>query len=288
MVVSGTKDFLGRIFTRRFFHNPLFVVGASRSGTTVLLQALGKHPYILSMRGEAPFITSAGGAAYLFEFAENKEYYLDSIKISKEFLYDYLRRISFEVVAGKNYGLKMIVEEIIKSDLSFVKKRYWCAKTFPNLTVSKGLMQLYPNTKFIYIIRNGCNVVQSMSKFSGFRHLDFAENCRAWVKSAESFDYLRDAEFGILVRHEQLVKEPEEVFQKVFSFIGIDYHENSANFIKNTLVHPLDKPTQANINVKNTLSSRRPSYEDWTPEHCEIFKNICGDVMSKLGYNIPF
>jgi hypothetical protein len=166
-----------------------------------------------------------------------------------------------------------MIKNILGEGVNVLKKRFWCAKTFPTVNVTKGLSRLYPNSKFIYIIRNGCDVVQSMSKFSGFRHQDFERNCLAWARSVENYDYLQDMESAIMVSHEQLIEKPDEVFEKVFSFIGIDNHENSANFIKNTLVHPLDKPTQTHVDVKTELSKRRPSYEKWTPE---------------LGYEVPF
>lgn len=281
-------NFIGKTLTNRCFHNPIFIVGASRSGTSVLLQALGKHPLILSTPGEAPFITNMGGAAYLFEFAENKDYYLSSIKVSKEYLYDSLRRLSFEVAAGKHYGLKMIVKDIIRGDTSLFKKRYWCAKTFPGLNVSKGLLRLYIRAKFIYIIRNGCDVVQSMTKFSGFRQQEFEDQCRAWAKAVEKYSYLVDLESAIEVSHEQMVTRPEELFQNIFGFLGIENHEGPVNYVKNNIVHPLDKPTQGAVNVEQFFSERKPSYESWSPEQRGLFKSICGEAMREFGYEIPF
>jgi hypothetical protein len=282
------KELLGKILTRNCFHNPIFIIGASRSGTSVLLQALGKHPKILSMSGEAPFITSMGGAVHLFEFAENRDFYLQSIKVTKDYLYNSFRRLSFEVAAGNNYGLKMIVKDILCGDLSLLWKRYWCAKTFPDYAVSKSLMQLYPKGKFVYIVRNGCSVVQSMTKFSGFREQSFEKNCRSWAESVEKYRYLLTLESAIVARHEQLVEDPKEIFQKIFSFIGAGYNEKPADFIKTVLVHPLDSSTKTGVDVKNVLNARKPPYENWSSEHRDLFKNICGNGMRALGYEIPF
>lgn len=282
------KDFLGNIFIKRLFDNPIFVVGAARSGTSVLLQALGKHPLILSMHGEAPFITNMGRASYLFEYADNKNYYVDSLKVPKDYLYDSLRRIAFEVSFGKHFGLRGMVKGILKEHIPILRRRYWCAKTFPDYDAAKGLEKLYHRVKFVYIIRNGCDVVQSMSKFSGFRHQEFEKNCRDWVRAAEKFNYLQDFEHAVMVSHEQLVEDPEELFQNIFSFLGIDYHKNSFEYVKNTHVHPLDKPTQHNTSAQNALRARKPAYEDWTSEQREMFKSICGNTMTQLGYEIPF
>jgi hypothetical protein len=282
------KQYLGKILTKNCFHNPIFVMGSSRSGTSVLLQALGKHPRILSMSGEAPFITSMGGAAHLFEFAENSDYYLRSIRVTKDYLYDYFRRLSFEVAAGSNYGLKMMLKGILSGDISLLLKRYWCAKTFPDYRVSKSLVQLYPKSKFVYMVRNGCSVVQSMTKFSGFREQSFETNCKSWAEAVKKYHYLLGFQSAVVIRHEQLVENTEEIFQKIFNLIGVGYHEKPADFIKTVLVHPLDSSTETGVDVKYILNARKPPYENWSSEQRSVFQNICGDGMRELEYEIPF
>lgn len=281
-------DYLGKLLTKSYCHNPIFVVGAPRSGTSVLLGALGEHPLIVSMRGEAPFITTIGGAAYLFEFAENKEYYLKSIRVPKQYLYDSLLRLSFEVAAGKNYGIKMILNGLLRGDISLFKKRYWCVKTFPDLNVSKSLLRLYPGVKFVYILRHGCDVVQSMTRFSGFRQQEFHKQCRAWATAMEKYRYLLNFEPAIVVRHEDLIEKPEEVFGRIFSFTGLSYHDNPTHFTRSTLVHPLDKETRTKTNVKTIFDKREPSHQNWSQEQRELFKRICGEKMREVGYDIPF
>jgi hypothetical protein len=282
------KTFTGKILTKQLFDKPIFIVGASRSGTSVLLQALGKHPAILSMPGEAPFITSMGGSTYLFEFDKSKNYYLESIKVSKEYLYDSFRRMAFEVAAGANYGIRSIAKNILHGDLSTLLKRFWCAKTFPTYNVGKGLVRLYPKVKFIYIVRNGFEVVHSRTKFHGFNKKSFDEHCKEWASTTERFRYLLTFERAITIRHEQLVTEPEIVFQNVFSFIGIRNHIESAHFVRNTLVHPLDKSTQTEVNVEKLLTERKTVFLSWSDEQRQLFRKICGNAMQALGYEMPF
>lgn len=47
---------LYRTLNWRYYHRPVFVIGTGRSGTTVLLEALGAHPNLLAAWGEAPLI----------------------------------------------------------------------------------------------------------------------------------------------------------------------------------------------------------------------------------------
>jgi len=57
-------DWLGRVASARFIKSPIFIVGGSRSGTIVLLKAMGRHVRILSTPSEDPFVTDVGGMVH--------------------------------------------------------------------------------------------------------------------------------------------------------------------------------------------------------------------------------
>jgi hypothetical protein len=282
------RDILGKNLTRKFFHRPILVVGASRSGTSILLQALGRHPLILTMAGESPFLTSIGGATYLFEFSDNRDYYLASLHAPKDYLYDSLRRLGFETVAGPYYGLKRMLKGLMQSHTMPFGKRFWCVKTFPSKEVARALRVLYPGLRVINIVRNGCDVVQSRTKFSGFNQQSFREHCREWAQAIQKFSYLTDAEMAVTVQHESLVKDPEAFFHGLFDFLGIEQHGGPAAYAMNTLVHPLDQETRDRVNVREILGARHPGYEDWSEEQKATFRSLCGVAMAAAGYEMPF
>jgi hypothetical protein len=280
--------FLARMLTRRCFSNPIFIVGSGRSGTSVLLQALGKHPRIFAMPGEAPLLTSLGSIPYLFDLGDQKDYYLASLKGSKERLYSRLQDLCFEISAGPDWGLKKLLREAIQDRVLPWKKQYWCAKTFPTYRVTEGLLKLYPRTRFIYMLRNGIDVVQSMTKYSGFRERDFVADCKHWSGEVEKYKYFIDLPAAVTVRHEDMVTEPGQVFQKIFSFLGIENHPASLSFVQTNLVHPLDMPDQNVAEVRKVFSSREPGYVQWTCEQKNTFKTICSEAMRGAGYEVPF
>src|SRR6266511_4426614 len=281
-------DTLGKLVTQRCFHHPIFVLGVGRSGTTALSEGLGKHPQILYMLNEIPSISHISSIPYLYEFGDRKDYYLRVLNVNKEYLYQSLRRLCFETVAGKHYGLKRLMQALYHGDIFLLNKRYWCAKAFPNFEGSQAILSLYPQTKFIHIIRSGCDVVQSRMQFPGFSHLGFNAHCRVWAENVEKYYYVSELKSAMQVRHEQLVSQPERVFQEVFAFIGIKYHNAPANFARKTLVNPLDEPTHRGVDVKNILNAREPSYTNWSSEQRVQFKEVCGAAMYTVGYEVPF
>jgi hypothetical protein len=282
---------IGKIFSFPNIERPVFVIGGSRSGTSVLVQALGKHKLIYSFKGEDPFITDIGGMVHNLEYAPERElaYYKNSLRVSHGYIYENLRRLSYESAFGYNYGLMQILKDMLRRDYNPLTKRLWCAKTFPNENVAKGLIKLFPKVKFIFIHRNGIDVVHSRMQFHGFRDLDFRRQCEEWTRSSKQFSYLLKHDHAITVKHSDLIEDPRIVFGKICEHLGIGYDPRPAAFTSTHQVHPLSSvATATDVNVKKIINLRRPAEESWTLEQRQIFKEICSDAMETFGYVMPF
>lgn len=282
------KAQIGQLLTHQLIDSPIFVVGANRSGTSVLLRALSAHPHVWGTTGEAPLMTMLAAIPDRIEFSQFSDYYVENLRVPKDYLYSSLRRLCFEYAVGPCYGWDRIVQELKKGDFPVRKKRRWCAKLFPEEEHCRGLRQLFRGSRFVYIIRNGVEVVHSRTRFRGFRNLDFEAQCHAWASSFQHFDHLASAEDAITVRHEHLVSDAEGFLRQVFAFLGLEFDSRPVNLVKSTLVIPLDQPDSSGVDAKQILEARRPPSESWTPEQRAAFKDIAGDAMSRAGYEIPF
>lgn len=283
------RESLARLLSHRFVQRPIFQVGASRSGTIVLYKALGTHPAILSMPGENPLVDPLAGLAASFEFGDEAWYFRESVRLDQPRLYARLRQLIFETTGGANMGLKALAKALLSDPLAFPSKRYWCVKCFPLEASARALSVLYPESRFVYIVRNGIDVVQSRTKFPVFSGQPFEQHCEFWVQAAHKFDYLRQWDRCIEVRQEQLLGEPEAVFARVCGHLGIDDHPAPPRYVRTTLVHSRgDVSTQVGVDVRRSLTERAPSHEGWTADQRETFKRICGGAMGALGYQVPF
>jgi len=284
-------DWLGRFASKQFIKTPIFIVGGSRSGTIVLLKAIGRHSRILSTPSEDPFITDIGGMVHSLEFCSEGEqqYYLETLRISKAYLYDKLRRLSLESALGPHYGLKQLVKLAVRSKVNPLGKHYWCTKTFPGKNVSQGLKRLYPEARFIWILRSGVNVVYSRCRFPAFRDQTFEEHCHHWAGTIERFSYLLEMPGAVVIHQEELVDAPDAVFRRIFEEFQIEYDSKPTEYALTHHVHPLgDEATTTGVDIKKTLSERPPAYQEWTQEQRNMFKDICGEAMQAVGYKLEF
>lgn len=284
-------DMLGQTVSRNFFDNPIFIVGGSRSGTIVLFKALGLHPQILSTPSEDPFITDVGRMAYDLASASERDahYYDRTLRVSRDYIYASLKRLALESAIGRHYGLKYLMRQSIADRKWLPAKRFWCTKSFPGKNTAEGLQALYPNARFIWILRNGINVVHSRTKFPEFRDLDFSEHCRHWAESIRRFAYLAEMPAATVVHQEDLANDPERVFRRIFELVGVPYDAASTTFALNNHVHPLaEERIKEGVNVKEVLGQRTPPHETWSQDQKSAFKEICGGAMAQAGYEIPY
>jgi len=278
------KDLLGKYLSQKCIESPVFIVGSGRSGTSVLLQALGKHPDIIALAGEAPFLTSIGGNAALFR-SDNAEYYLNSLKTDIHYLFSSLSRLGLETAGGKHYAFKGFIRSLLRGELK--RKKLWAAKTFPSERVTNGLLEVYPKAKILYITRNGIDVVHSMTKFHGFRTQTFVDQCQGWSDSVEKYRYLLHHNNALFLRQEDLLSNPDEFFKSIFDFLNIEYSPKSIDFTKNNIVHPLDQPSKNQQDIIFQLKKRQSPFTSWTTEQKKTFILICSNAMKELKYPIP-
>jgi len=188
-----------------------------------------------------------------------------------------------------DYGLYNFLKRLIRENslLNFKDIKIWGAKSFPNKDEAEGLIWLFPKAKFVYIYRNGIDVVNSMTKFGWFSKQSFKVLCDFWASRIFRYKYLTDFERAISVNFDVYVQNTEETFRKIFKHLEIDYNKRSVNFSKSNLIHPLDQPNQK-ISSREAFDKRKPPYENWTQKQKKIFREICSGAIKEMGFEIPF
>jgi hypothetical protein len=255
----------------------------------VLVGALSKHPHILGC-GDAHFIAHIGEAAHQFFLGEESAACQKNSWISTSAMSERLRRLAFETVVGPGYGARhLLLRKRLWQGEQVRSKKYWLTnKVSMTVDAAKGLQQLFPGAKFLYVHRNGIDNVQSRTRFHGFRDMPFRTHCEVWANGVRKFRFLTTWDAAMTIPYADLLKRREDTFKKILEYLELEQHEGPARFARQTVINPLDKGTVKTEDAASILANRRPGHENWSDEQRRLFKEICGDAMRELGYKIPF
>jgi len=283
---------IGKTLSKRFHQRPIFVVGLGRSGTSILLQSLGKHKQVLCAQREVPIFPYIGQVAYQITSGPQVEHFQYCCRISVDSFLVQLRRLLFEICWGPNWGALKLLRIWASEPALMYSRRYWVARTFPDSAAAEGLRNIFPSSKFVHIYRNGIDVVSSRMKYDAFKNDSFENHCKLWAESVEKYRYLRSSNYSIAISQEQLLTERKETFDAIIQFLELDQDENPAKFAESTVLIPHDMPREKeNLKIKDVFShfkNRPASHQEWSKEKRTVFRNICGKAMDELGYTIPF
>ncbi|MEM6469683.1 MAG: sulfotransferase [Planctomycetota bacterium] len=201
-----------------------FLVGSVRSGTTMLRLMLDQHPK-LGCFGEFEYVvdmlTDPGSPPSGIEFASwlSKERRFVSMGLKANASADYA-----SIATGLLTQLEMASDKNLSASGMSVHRHF------------ERLPFLWPNAKFVYLIRDGRDVSNSCRRMGWAGHLyqaaDYWENAeRSWERLQEHVCPVQCYE----IRNESLVRHPVESLTKLCDFLGVEYdgsmlryHENSA------------------------------------------------------------
>jgi hypothetical protein len=259
--------------------NPVFAIGAPRSGTTFLGECLAQLPEI-SYHFE-PVITKAA-VRYVHQRTWS----------------DYKARVLYRTT------YKCLMRLSRKTDLRF------CEKTPGNCFIMPFLYRTFEGARFIHIVRDGRDVALSLSqkpwyrnesRFSGARDPDgyyFGPSPRFWVEPNRTDEYLHtsdlhrciwlwrryvEAAFAgaaiippdrcLQVKYEELLAEPGLVADSISGFLGIE-NPHSRDLFRRAVVSNARSDSVGRWSVELSSSQK------------ERLLNEAGALLSELQYEL--
>lgn len=273
---------------------PVFIFGCDRSGTTLLGSLLGSHSRCVTTP-ESQFVYEMfrGFRANLhanLHADEKKELETAASRIKNHFRFK-LWNIDFDPNAIWSQGVTSYPELIL-----FLVKTYaagveqpgadiWVDHTPANCSFAVTLAELFPEAKFIHIVRDGRAVASSLMalpwKFHNARKVsDY------WVKKVGQ-GLAAESHFGpdrcVRVKYEDLVAEPEGVLQKLSAFAGLDYQPQ---MVTGSGFAVPDYTVKEHALVGKPADPQRiNAWEGRLKQRdVEIFENNSGNMLAYLGY----
>lgn len=280
--------------------NP-FVVGVSRSGTTLLRLMLDAHPemgiphethFLPAMIAASP-ATPAEFIASLMAAQTWPDFHLDAPAL--------LQRVS-EI---QPFSLGAAVELFYASYAEARGKPRWGDKTPPYILHIETISRLLPRARFIHIIRDVRDVALSLSDKWFGPGPDVALAAAFWrdrIVSAREQASRIPKDCYLELRYEDLITAPEKELRRIAGFIDLPFHSAMLNYhqqAEERLAEMADWRDQAGrVTIKrnqrldihrNTL--RAPDMEQigkwrshYTVAEVKQFSEIAGPLMAQLGY----
>jgi hypothetical protein len=230
-----------------------------------------------------------GKAAYHYFAGPNRSYHQRYTALSSEDMLQRLRAFCLDCIWSEEelFSVTRSKHSQLRSPEDHFGLQRWGTRAYPDEHSVLGLTSIFPGTAFIHIVRNGIEVIHSMSKYKAYRRLDFEKRCRLWAGRISRDNFLSSRKDCFSIRFDDLLEHPFEVMTRVLSFLGLPQDEAPARFLSGRLVHPLDGPT-VTANPLTVHRQRQPAFSLWTAKERDIFRSICGQPMALLNYPIPF
>ena len=206
------------------------------------------------------------------------------------------------VVSESEYNAKFneLLNALIWPSKGLRQRPIHMAAINPTPSQLESLVKLFPNSKFVGLVRNGIEVVSSRMEFNSFADKQFESHCDVWSRSEEVVRWGRKRKDVLrLIRHEWLYA-PVKLNSWMVEFcdwLGIEFSELPQQKILGKLEHPTSAaitlnrhsfPESTVADKRNYFLSKRERWRAWSPEQVAMFEDRCGRSMQRLNYSIPW
>jgi len=271
---------------------PFFVIGAHRSGTTLLRYMLSSHPR-LYLPPESEFIPAFFGRSPTRPMDRTESRRILSKIFRLRFACEWRGAppdIDDLVPAGESVTPARLIDALYTSYANLHGAARWGDKT-PTYSSHVDLLHcIFPGARFIHLIRDGRDVALSVLDTWGRRpHVDLVFAARSWnrrVVDARCSGARMGPESYIEIRYEDLVVEPERQLRRVCRILDEDFHPDMLRF--HLTAQESIREGEFHAAVRNPLTSNR--VERWRKEmsasDLRVFEAVAGPILTDLGYEV--
>ena len=278
-------------------YDPFFIIGSGRSGNTLLRSMLVRNSNI----SIPPENGSLCSMFIKYKAISHMPWNIIVSEIIQEFKYGY-RFSDWNINIGDIYKNALSLkgkDRTLASILSIFYENYikynneggytWGDKTPPNSFCLFEIERIFPNAKFIHIVRDGRDCVASFVK-AGFFESDYKKAAYRWndaLKNCINFSNKINKNKFYQVKYEDLVENTEAELINICDFLNVNYKKEMLdNKISTKKINDVTKRKHHKNLLKPINSS---SIGKWKSEidkdNLERVNSIIGKTLNELGYS---
>ena len=242
---------------------PVFVLGAPRSGTSMMQWALRQHPNLWGGQESDYLIPLVSELERIWEFGSTrgKLHWLSGQRVDLD-----------EFVGHVGIGINALYTNRAKG-------LRWVEQT-PQYTLHlDDMRRLFPGAQFLVMVRDGRQVVESLRNF--VNPVPFEEACHIWLRHNQAARDFAAGEHGDhlhFVSYERAVLDTDAEMRQLFEFIGEPYSEAPGNRITSRA------PMNSSFVGEGRDQKLAPRWSSWTARERAGFDEVAGDMLIALGY----
>ncbi len=267
---------------------PIFIMGAPRSGTTMLAGMLSNRSDTLALPE----------MHYIHELLQDELLYGTVDKdIIKDTLNNHFMFKDIDILTDE-YSMDKLIAQNVNSTIYNILKKYnekyihkdfdkWVEHSPHNHKYFEVLLSKYPNAKFIHILRDGRAVYRS-TKEVDWGYKDIITGSKNWRENVTSC-LIKEKAFSdkvYTVRYEDLTTESERSLKNICEFLEIDFQKNmleskgikKPNFAKYTKDLGKKANTKSHTKWKETLSKKEIAH--FTAYNEKLLRKFNYDIKS--------
>ncbi len=279
------------------FPNPILIGGCGSSGTTLLKTMLDSHRNIACGQEIAIF-----DRPRLYQMELDQFYQMFTTQkfdeINKEQIFPLFTKFGsnfglFIPNTGKQYHNLSTIKTIFEKsenlkhfiDLFFSNwaktqgKNRWAEKTPNNVYCINEILDFFPDSKFVHVIRDGRDVALSLHQG---REFPIPNAIFRWLSAVEAGIRFRGNPRYYELKYEDLILDTENSLKKLMEFLDEEYDPEMLNYMDKGKNNPLNYGTTPIFS--NKIGKWKKDGID--PAILRIFDLTLTDMLKKVGYEV--
>jgi hypothetical protein len=265
------------------------IIGAQRSGTSLLSRMLNQHPGI-AVPGESFFFNTFGPLHRFYgdlALAENRSRLIDDALATAK-ISEWRSPPSRAAVQAKlrEPTLGGIFRAILDAWTEAQGKQRWGEKTPQHVLHWRHVHEALPDAPLVHIVRDGRDVALSLvaAQFGPKTIYAAAHRWRRYIRTIAAIK--ASAAPGRLheIRYEDLLQQPEKVLAGVCAFLGEPYSPRLLEFHKDSTAY--NGYGAEHRNLRSPLLSQNAArwQRQMTARDVRIFESIAARELTEYGY----